>query len=85
MEKAENFDVTSKISTLKLINFKVEKFAFETKIDPNSIVFEYSVNVKLEKTTGIISINCNTKLYNDQQKSQLLGSIATHGDFEILN
>jgi hypothetical protein len=84
MKTKEEFQLVSRIVSIKLVEFKLEP---QNVVDLNksSIVFDHNVNIKIEKSTNLVLINSTTNIFSDSTKKIKLGSYIVSGEYEIQN
>jgi hypothetical protein len=85
MTEIKNTKVQSKFKTLELVSFKVEERNEKVKVDPQHITYEISINFSIDKKRSVLNVNCAIKVFAEIEKSNLLGSIETKAEFNILN
>jgi hypothetical protein len=84
MESQANFNIISKILSIELTEFKLEKKTMKG-IDVKSVAFDHTITFKIESTSKHFIVDTNTKFYNNKSKSITLGHINSKGKYEIVN
>jgi hypothetical protein len=84
MESQANFNVISKIISIELSEFKLNKKSLKG-LDVKSIVFDHTITFRIESASKHFLVDTNTKFYNDKSKSITLGHINSKGKYEIVN
>lgn len=83
MKTPEEFNVVSRIVSLKLNEFKLEKGL--KNIDRATVVFDHSLNIKVIPSGNIVSIESSTRIYNDSKKTSYIGILIVNGEYEVAN
>lgn len=83
MSEQKPIKVTSRIQSLEMVGFQVEKV--EEKVDEKKIVFEIGTNVEINQDKKLITIGCPIYIFADAEKKVKLGLIEVKGEFVIEN
>lgn len=82
MKNPEEFNVISRIVSLKLKEFKLEK---GVDIDRATVVFDHTLNIQVIPSANLVSIESTTRIYNDSKKTSYIGVLAVNGEYEVAN
>lgn len=86
-KKSESFPVNLKILSMKLVNFSIENLNEDTKksLDKDRIVFEYGIDLSVDQIGKKVTSTNHINIFNDFEKSILLGNISVAGEFSVIN
>ena len=85
-EVKKEINVQARIKTLDLLSFNAEKRDDDSStIDPLKITYEIGINFNADTQSTILVFNCLVKIFKEPEKKNLLGSIETKGEFDVLN
>ncbi len=77
--------VTSRIQSLDMVSFSVEKIDSDQQIDKSKITLEIGTTVAINVDKKLIALNCPVQIFSTAAKDQLLGVIEVKGEFIIEN
>ena len=80
-------NIVSRIKEITLIDFEVKTIEEEQLkyLSKDRFVFEQNVELIVTPQTKEISISLNIKIFNDEDKSLVVGELKCKGVFEIVN
>ena len=86
-EKKKEVNVTTRIKSIRLVDFICETISAEQQknLNPDVFSFEQNVNLRIIPVVNLLEISYDTIVFSDEQKNKKLGEITTIGEFEILN
>lgn len=86
-EKLSTISVTSKIKNIKLDDFIIsdEIQALTNPISIDSLIFDFSINVKIEPSLKLISVTGRANIYSDIEKKEKYCTFSSTGVFELIN
>lgn len=79
--------ITTKIKSLKLIEFSLESISEESKIhiDNTKFGFENKVHMRIEPALKTLFLQYVLDIFMDESKQQKLGEINATGEFDLIN
>jgi len=80
-------NITTKIDSLKLIDFRVEPLDPLEQLTLDSTLFGYEnkVNMRIEPALKSLHIQYTLDIFTDEKKHRKLGEISATGEFELIN
>jgi hypothetical protein len=83
-EATKELNIQTKISTIKLDNFHLEKSIKDsTKLNLENFQYEFNVNMGVNMPKNEIRVNLNVNIYSDVSKKIKVGNIDSHGVFIV--
>jgi hypothetical protein len=86
-KQPKEVQITTKIKSLKLIEFSIEPLSDENRshIDSTKFGFENKVNMRIEPALKNLFLQYTLDIFMDETKSQKLGEISAIGEFDLIN
>ncbi len=80
-------EITTKINSLKLIDFRLEELTKEETALINSSIFGYEnkVNMRIEPSVKQLHLHYTLDIFTDEKKHRKLGEIIATGEFDLIN
>ncbi|MFY9311053.1 MAG: hypothetical protein WAQ28_18565 [Bacteroidia bacterium] len=87
MKIDKNTEVTTKIQSISLNNFKVANITKEQRqfLNNEKFAFEFNIRAKSELTTKEFTVYSTISIFSNDSKTLYLGEIETTGVFELQN
>lgn len=85
MNVAKPINVVWRIKSMDLMSFKAEDVDANKTFNPDKINFKLGLELNVDRTNKMVSVQCPVEIYSDDTHKELLGSIQTKGEYIIEN